>query len=96
MNETLVIAANNFDLKLAILIFVAYVVFDAFYALYTLHVTRLNEWRASNSAVIVNFISAFAVINYTQNWLYIVPLLAGSWVGTFIVVRNQRIKKTKE
>ena len=96
MYETLTMAANNFDLRLAIVIFIAYVVFDAFYALYTLHVTRLNEWRASNSAVIVNFISAFAVISYTQNWLYIVPLLAGSWMGTFIVVRAQRLKKSKE
>lgn len=96
MEQALTTSIQTFDLGLALLVFVAYVVFDMFYALYTLHVTQFNEWKASNSAVIVNFISAFAVINYTQNWLYIVPLLAGSWVGTFIVVRSQRLKKSKE
>lgn len=30
------------------------------------------------------------VLNYTGNWLYAVPLAAGSWAGTFLFVRYHR------
>jgi hypothetical protein len=28
-------------------------------------------------------LSAFAVINYTENWIYIAFAAAGSWIGSF-------------
>lgn len=84
---------EQFDPTVAALIFVAYTVLDALIAKYTIEVANLDEYRAATTGVISHFLLAFGVINYTQNWLYIFPLVAGSWIGTFYYVRRARIKK---
>jgi hypothetical protein len=68
-------------------VFLATMCIDALYALYTI---RLTERRAIQSALFGTFIhlfTAFTVISYTKNSLYIIPLLMGSFVGTYLVVR---------
>lgn len=93
MYENIIVHWGNFDFTIALLIFVAYAILDAFMAKYTIEVSRLNEYRAATTGVITHFLLAFGVINYTQNWLYIFPLVAGSWIGTFCYIRRERIKK---
>lgn len=55
--------------------------------------TNRNEYGAATTGAAIHFMIAFGVINYTENWLYIFPLALGSWVGTFLVVRRERLKK---
>ncbi len=85
-------ASKNFDFKIAFLIFIAYLVTDALYAKYTLDVANYNPFKAATTGSIIHFLLAFGVINYTQNWLYIFPLALGSWIGTFYLVKSEKLK----
>ncbi len=40
----------------------------------------------------MHFLLAFGVVNYVGNFLYVVPLALGSWIGTYLVVRREEIK----
>jgi len=86
-------AINHFDIKIAISIFLVYILVDGLYAKYTLDVANYNEFRAATTGTTIHFLLAFGIISYTQNWLYIFPLAMGSWFGTFIAVKKARLKK---
>lgn len=94
--ESIVLHWKSFDAGIAFLIFIAYAILDAFMAKYTIEVASLNEYRAATTGVITHFLLAFGVINYTQNYLYIFSLVAGSWLGTWWFVRRERLQKLKK
>jgi len=77
---------QSFDLKIAGIVFVAYLAVDAMYAYYTLAVTRKKPVAAASVGALMHFLIAFGVLNYVQNYLYVIPLALGSWVGTYLVV----------
>jgi hypothetical protein len=93
--EAITGALSTFNPLIAILILGAYIVIDALYAKYTLDIANYNEYRAATVGSIIHFCIAFGVINYTENWLYIFPLAIGSWIGTFLMVKRERLKKKK-
>ena len=78
---------QTFDMAIAAVVFVAYMVIDALYAYYTLAVTRKQPVVAASVGSLMHFLIAFGVLNYVQNYLYVVPLAVGSWIGTYVVVR---------
>ena len=41
---------------------------------------RAGDFRRRAGAA---FVSSYAVINYTENWIYVCFAAAGSWVGAF-------------
>lgn len=86
-------AMRIFDFRIALAIVFVYAATDALYAKYTLDVARYNEYNAALTGSVIHIFIAFGVINYTQNWLYIFPLAIGSWIGTFVMVRRERLKK---
>lgn len=94
--ENILNAMKTFDFTIGILILVLYMITDALYAKYTLDVANYNEYKAATIGATIHFFIAFGVINYTQNWLYIFPLAIGSWIGTFITVRRERLNKIKK
>jgi hypothetical protein len=47
------------------------------------------------TGAIMHFILALGVLSYVQNYLYIIPLALGSWVGTFLVVNREQKKWQK-
>lgn len=91
-NNSIIQHWNSFDWGLAILIFIAYLVVDALYAQYTLHVTQYKAFSAATIGSLMHFILAFGVLNYVNNYLYVIPLAAGSWIGTYIIVARERKK----
>ena len=86
---------EGFHFSTGALVFVAYAVVDALYARYTLSVTAVREWNAATIGAFIHFLLAFGVLQYTENPWYIVPLAAGSWVGTFWAVRRERTRREK-
>ena len=67
-------------------IFVVIILTDVAYVFY---VRRVTGGRSVSAALISSFITllgAVLVISYTVNKLYIVPLVLGSFVGTYIAV----------
>ena len=80
---------STIDPALAVGIFVAYAVIDALYAYYTLAVVNRSAFAAATTGLVMHFLLAFGVINFVQNFAYVVPLALGSWVGTYILVKSK-------
>jgi hypothetical protein len=80
---------QSFDFKIALMIFGVYVLTDALYAYYTLSVTKKKPVTSASIGAFMHFLIAFGVLNYIQNYLYVIPLALGSWVGTYAVVRHE-------
>lgn len=83
----------DFSWMIAFMIFVAYIVLDILFALYTLAVSELRPIQASNAGSLMYFLLGFTVFTYTKNPLYIPAIAAGSWIGTYLVVEHKRRKK---
>lgn len=79
---------QSFDFRIAFGIFIAYLIIDAMYAYYTLAVTRKKPVTAASVGALMHFLIAFGVLNYVQNYLYVIPMALGSWVGTYYIVKR--------
>lgn len=84
---------NNFKWLIAFGVLFGYVVVDSLYAKYTLEVVSLEPVKSANIGAGMHLLLAFGVLNYTENWLYVFPLIIGSWLGTYLVVRFELNKK---
>lgn len=60
---------------------------DALYALYTIRLTERKAFQSALFGTLIHLFTAYAVISYTKNYLYIIPLLVGSFIGTYLVVK---------
>lgn len=85
---------DTVDPLIALAVFVAYFIVDALYARYTLHVNQYKASSAATTGALMHFILAFGVLNYVQNYLYVIPLAVGSWLGTYAMVRLEKHKST--
>jgi len=65
---------------------------DAAYVMFTASVMARRRVWAANWSGIWYLLSAFAVISYTQNAVYVVFAALGSWVGAFCSVTWLRRK----
>lgn len=83
-------AWSNFNFEIALIILAAYVVVDGMYAYYTLQVTKRKPFSAATTGALMHFLLAVGVLSYVQNFLYLLPLAVGSWIGTFIVVKKEQ------
>jgi uncharacterized membrane protein YhaH (DUF805 family) len=59
---------------------------DAAYVLFTAAVVARRRVWAANWSAIWYLLSAFAVISYTHNVVYVLFAAAGSWIGAFASV----------
>jgi hypothetical protein len=59
---------------------------DAVYVMFTSAVATRQRIPAATWSSVWYILSSYAVINYTQNWMYVAFAAAGSWLGAFISV----------
>jgi hypothetical protein len=59
---------------------------DAVYVLFNAAVSDRRRIRAASWSAIWYLLSAFAVISYTQNAIYVLFAATGSWIGAFCAV----------
>src|SRR5438552_19067775 len=59
---------------------------DAAYVFFNAAVVGRHRFRAANWSAIWYLLSAFAVISYTENALYVLFAASGSWLGAFVSV----------
>jgi hypothetical protein len=59
---------------------------DAAYVFFTAAVSSRRRLLAANWSACWYLLSAFAVISYTENAVYVAFAAAGSWLGAFISV----------
>jgi hypothetical protein len=57
---------------------------DAAFVFFTAAVTARRRIQAANWSAFWYLLSAFAVISYTENPVYVAFAAAGSWLGAFI------------
>jgi len=57
---------------------------DAVYVMFTSSVVARRRVAAANWSSIWYLLSSFAVISYTENWVYVVFAAIGSWLGAFL------------
>jgi len=84
---------KEFDVALGAVIFVAYLLIDGLYAYYTFAVVKKKPFSAATTGFLMHFLLAVGVINYVNNFLYVIPLALGSWFGTYLVVARERSKE---
>jgi hypothetical protein len=79
---------KTFSFSIALTVFIAYILIDGMYALYTQSIAKKKPIMSATVGALMHFLIAFGVLNYVQNFLYIIPLAIGSWIGTYIVVKG--------
>ncbi len=57
---------------------------DAVYVMFTASVAARKRVPAATWSSVWYLLSSYAVINYTQNWVYVLFAAAGSWIGAFV------------
>lgn len=81
---------NDFSILLAVGVFAAYILVDGLYAYYTIAVVKRAAVKAATTGAAMHFLLALGVLSYVKNYLYIIPLALGSWLGTYMVVRYMK------
>ena len=56
---------------------------DAVYVRFTSAVATRRRISAASWSSFWYLLSSYAVINYTENWIYVCFAAAGSWIGAF-------------
>jgi uncharacterized membrane protein YhaH (DUF805 family) len=59
---------------------------DAVYVMFTAAVTARHRFHAATWSSAWYLLSAFAVISYTRNWVYVCFAAIGSWLGAYASV----------
>lgn len=67
----------------AIAVVFATAVTDAVYVLFSAAVAGRHRLAAANWSALWYLLSSFAVISYTQNWIYVCFAALGSWIGAY-------------
>jgi hypothetical protein len=56
---------------------------DAVYVMFTSAVVARRRVPAASWSSVWYLLSSYAVISYTENWVYVAFAAAGSWIGAF-------------
>jgi uncharacterized membrane protein YhaH (DUF805 family) len=75
-----------FDPLIAAAVVAATACTDAVYVMFTTAVIKRKRLPAASWSSIWYLLSSFAVINYTNHWVYVLFAAAGSFVGAFVTM----------
>jgi len=78
-----------FSWGIALLVTLSYVIIDALYALYTIHIQRGNAKMAASVGAGMYALMAYGIMTFTTQPIYIIFVALGSWIGTYALVRWQ-------
>ena len=59
---------------------------DAVYGMFTSAVVARRRVPAATWSSLWYLLSSFAVISYTENWVYVCFAAVGSWIGAFVSI----------
>ncbi|CAN5170249.1 hypothetical protein BH10PSE10_BH10PSE10_20510 [soil metagenome] len=62
---------------------------DAVYVMFTSAVVSRRAIPAANWSSLWYLLSSYAVISYTENWVYVAFAAIGSWLGAFVTIKFQ-------
>jgi hypothetical protein len=76
-------ALSNIQPLTAAAVVLATAATDAVYVMFTSAVVAKKRVPAATWSSIWYMLSSFAVISYTENWVYVLFAAVGSWVGAY-------------
>jgi uncharacterized membrane protein YhaH (DUF805 family) len=76
----------HIDPLIAARVLVATAETDAAYVMFTASVVARKRMPAANWSSVWYLLSAFAVISYTNNWIYVLFAALGSWIGAYLTL----------
>ena len=74
---------GNIDPWIALGVVICTAATDAVYVMFTASVAARRRVPAATWSSVWYLLSAFAVISYTNNWVYVLFAAIGSWLGAF-------------
>jgi hypothetical protein len=74
----------HIDLWLALGVFASTAATDAVYVMFNAAVSSRRRIPAATWSSVWYLLSAFAVISYTKNWVYVGFAALGSWIGAYL------------
>jgi predicted small integral membrane protein len=72
------------DLLLGVGVVLSTAATDAVYVMFNAAVSSRRRLPAATWSSVWYLLSAFAVISYTKNWVYVCFAAAGSWIGAYL------------
>jgi hypothetical protein len=78
---------RDFSWAVAAAVFIAYFLIDILYALYVIYVGKRAAFKAAVTSSVLYSLAAYGVITYSKNFIYIIPLAIGAFLGTYVVVK---------
>ena len=75
---------THIDPWLAVGVSISTAVTDAVYVLFNAAVSARRRVPAATWSSVWYLLSAFAVISYTRNWVYVGFAAGGSWIGAYL------------
>ena len=70
----------------AVLVILATAGTDAVYVMFTSAVVARKRVPAATWSSVWYVLSSYAVISYTENWIYVAFAAIGSWVGAYLTI----------
>ncbi|WP_297298074.1 hypothetical protein [uncultured Methylovirgula sp.] len=74
---------GSFNVATAAGVVLATAATDAVYVMFTSAVATRRRISAASWSSVWYLLSSYAVINYTENWIYVCFAAGGSWIGAF-------------
>ncbi|NDD99235.1 hypothetical protein EB008_02940 [bacterium] len=81
---------EEFNITTAVIIFVTYILIDILYAAYIIFVANGRAFLSALVSSGIYGLIAFGVVTFSRNFLYLIPLVAGAFIGTYVVVKFQK------
>lgn len=90
-------AINNFNVPLAVGLFILYCLVEALDSSLTLSITQHRSLRSANTTLILYIILGIEVLAFVSNYLYTIPIALGAWLGTYLLIeREKRVRPLKK
>ena len=86
---------EDFNIWLGLLLLALYIGYDFIHAMYYVFVSKRQAILASFSAVALYLMSAFSIVSFLKNQYYVIFIIIGSFIGTYVAVKffSDKIKK---
>jgi len=85
----------SIDLWIALGVVAATALTDAVCVMFTSSVVHRKDLAAANWSSLSYTLSAFAVISFTNNWIYVVFAALGSWIGAYATMKYLRWRSAR-
>ena len=77
---------RSIDPRVALGVVMATALTDAVYVMFTASVAARRRLPAATWSSAWYLLSSFAIISYTNNWVYVIFAAAGSWIGAYVTI----------